>query len=313
MKKYSKYQNLFNHPHILYKYFPINKEFARRSKEDPTCLVFTPNLDRSVILDGWDTVDKWKTIAFEGAIYCTSPAFFNDPYDTALPSMPEKVPTDKERKQIISQLSENFHFTFKEIKELLDEDDFEKAISNKLQERKMPNYLCQEFINEMKENTQLYKELMAIACFSETNKSKLMWAHYANSYTGFCLEYDFTRIMDIKFRKGICKVVYSNEKPIREDYNNYYDYTSAVLATKSEDWSYEKEWRLINVLPYDLAIHKNYPVYCAKDAITAIYMGCNIDKEKRREIIEYFTKVRLPAFEMSLHDDEYGISFVRCN
>ena len=154
---------------------------------------------------------------------------------------------------------------------------------------------------------------MAISCFSETYKSKLMWGHYANSYTGYCLEYDFTRIGDEMFRRGINKVIYSNIRPRREDFKNDYDYTIAVLATKSEEWSYEKEWRLNNVLPYDMAINKNYPIYFVKEAITAIYLGCNLDCEKKKKIIEEYSGRGLPVFEMRLSDNEFGLYFEKVN
>ena len=159
MKKEPKYQNLFNHPHILYKYFPLNNDYARRYKDDPKLLTFTPSIDKSVIWEDWENVDKWETIVFDGAIYCTSPAFFNDPFDTALPLMPDKVPTENERKEIISQLSVAFHFTFKETKELLDAPDFENAILRKFHEIGLPDYLCQKFSSDLKKNTIIYKEL----------------------------------------------------------------------------------------------------------------------------------------------------------
>lgn len=313
MKKEPKYQNLFNHPHILYKYFPLNNDYARRYKDDPKLLTFTPSIDKSVIWEDWENVDKWETIVFDGAIYCTSPAFFNDPFDTALPLMPDKVPTENERKEIISQLSVAFHFTFKETKELLDAPDFENAILRKFHEIGLPDYLCQKFSSDLKKNTIIYKELMAISCFSENNKSKLMWGHYANSYSGVCIEYDFTKIKDEQFRRGINKVIYSNKRPKREDYDNDYDYTIAVLATKSEEWSYEKEWRLNYVLPYGQAIDKYYPVYYAKEAITSIYLGCNIDKVKKEKIVECYSDRGLPVFEMRLSDNEFDFSFVKVN
>lgn len=313
MKKERIYQNLFNHPRILYKYYPLNSEYTRKYKDDPTRLFFTPNIDKSIIWDEWENVDKWETIVFDGAIYCTSPAFFNDPFDTALPSMPDKVPTETERKDIISQLNPGLHFTFKEMKDLIEEPDFENTITDLFHKRGLPDYYCQQFIYELKRNTRIYKELMAISCFSETNKSKLMWGHYANSYTGYCLEYDFTRIGDEMFRRGINKVIYSNIRPRREDFKNDYDYTIAVLATKSEEWSYEKEWRLNNVLPYDMAINKNYPIYFVKEAITAIYLGCNIDCEKKKKIIEEYSGRGLPVFEMRLSDNEFGLYFEKVN
>ena len=34
-------------------------------------------------------------------------------------------------------------------------------------------------------------------------------------------------------------------------------------------------------MPYGQAIDKYYPVYYAKEAITSIYLGCNIDKVKK--------------------------------
>lgn len=35
------------------------------------------------------------------------------------------------------------------------------------------------------------KRFSAIACFSESIESVLMWSHYADSHKGFALEYDF--------------------------------------------------------------------------------------------------------------------------
>lgn len=32
-----------------------------------------------------------------------------------------------------------------------------------------------------------YKEEIVISCFSEVNNSKLMWAHYADGYSGLCI------------------------------------------------------------------------------------------------------------------------------
>jgi len=128
-----------------------------------------------------------------------------------------------------------------------------------------------------------------------------------------CIEYDFTKIKDEQFRRGINKVIYSNKRPKREDYDNDYDYTIAVLATKSEEWSYEKEWRLNYVLPYGQAIDKYYPVYYAKEAITSIYMGCNIDKVKKEKIVECYSDRGLPVFEMRLSDNEFDFSFVKVN
>ena len=35
----------------------------------------------------------------------------------------------------------------------------------------------------------------SIACFTESNDNSAMWGHYADSHRGFCIEYDFQKIL----------------------------------------------------------------------------------------------------------------------
>lgn len=91
-----------------------------------------------------------------------------------------------------------------------------------------------------------------IACFSETNKSNLMWSHYSENHTGICIEYDYTK--NKKITNHIFPVNYIN-KPINtielknpdiNNYNSEYELDILISAlTKSKEWEYEKEWRFI--------------------------------------------------------------------
>ena len=78
--------NIDENPRILYKYFPLSKDFAVRQKKDEKMLglTFTPNLKREEASQVGEVVDKWKLIALDGYIFYTSPQFFNDPFDTPL-------------------------------------------------------------------------------------------------------------------------------------------------------------------------------------------------------------------------------------
>ena len=40
------------------------------------------------------------------------------------------------------------------------------------------------------------KDRIRISSLSETKRSSLMWAHYAASHTGICIEFDFSDWMD---------------------------------------------------------------------------------------------------------------------
>lgn len=53
---------------------------------------------------------------------------------------------------------------------------------------------------------------LTISCFSVSGwNNQLMWSHYANSYAGICVEYDFTKINN--FIGFIYPVAYSAIRP----------------------------------------------------------------------------------------------------
>lgn len=53
---------------------------------------------------------------------------------------------------------------------------------------------------------------LTVTCFSASGwDNQLMWSHYANSYSGICVEYDFTKMNE--FIGFILPVTYSNERP----------------------------------------------------------------------------------------------------
>ena len=100
-----------------------------------------------------------------------------------------------------------------------------------------------------------------VCCFSANNQSTLMWAHYADSNKGICIEYDFNQLpspnTNLLF-KSIFPVAYTSEPidvaDLLEDSSSQiyqYPIDAAVLCTalnKASIWQYEQEWRIIWVL-----------------------------------------------------------------
>ena len=74
-----------------------------------------------------------------------------------------------------------------------------------------------------------------IICFAQNKKSLLMWAHYADHLKGVCLCFDTRR--DPELFKHVYKVDYSRFRNRERNYNFYF--------SKSKEWTYEKEWRLV--------------------------------------------------------------------
>jgi hypothetical protein len=85
---------------------------------------------------------------------------------------------------------------------------------------------------------------MGVYCLSEERGSILMWGHYSTCHKGFCLGFD-TSIPDGLFGRAE-QVTYSQDLPVAAmvvDSEN--DIVRKMLLTKSCDWSYEREWRII--------------------------------------------------------------------
>ncbi|MBD5534386.1 MAG: DUF2971 domain-containing protein [Lachnospiraceae bacterium] len=273
--------NLYEHPRKLYKYFPLSKDFAVKMFADNIVgLMFTPNLQRKEAEKIGKVIDKWRLNVIDGYIFYTSPQFFNDPFDTALPDAPEIVPTKEKRNEIIKELKRIVFIKKDEIDRLLYSEDFDRALRIVLEKISIDKHTKDE-----------------------------MWAHYAGSYKGFCIEYDFGQSYDISFQRGIGKVEYTSEKPTQEQFDDFDAYKSKVLLTKSECWSYEKEWRSIIVVEYFAWKNKMYPIIELKNYITAIYLGCNMPEDIQKEIVKAYKNTEVKVYKMKLYDNKFGFYF----
>ena len=80
-----------------------------------------------------------------------------------------------------------------------------------------------------------------LVCMSSTWQSPVMWAHYGDKHKGVCLAFD---VMD----KGGLEVNYHPERlalPSTRPADLTSDLITQLFTTKSAEWSYEKEYRLI--------------------------------------------------------------------
>ncbi len=145
-----------------------------------------------------------------------------------------------------------------------------------------------EYIGSMREIEPSVPELLdsaRISCFTNTALNPTMWAHYARDRTGICIEFDEDKIKELE-DAYIFNVKYMDRPPTVDtavltliadqvEYNNdalFKGYTdgyehlyeqafeegrsvlweifNGMLATKSQEWSYEQEKRLIYLLSF---------------------------------------------------------------
>lgn len=146
---------------------------------------------------------------------------------------------------------------------------------------------------------------MGIVCLSESDESLLMWAHYANNHRGMCVEYD---LMEINKQLNFTPVpiIYSKD---RVCYNNLNPDTAGndsvalflrSITSKSEEWRYECEWRIIR----DEAACGDRWDSDKKGALldmirpSSITLGCAAEEQLEAAVREYCEKNQIYLYKM---------------
>jgi hypothetical protein len=84
---------------------------------------------------------------------------------------------------------------------------------------------------------------LRVCALTELRDDVVSWGHYADCHKGFCIQFDFCD--DKRVAPLLFPVTYQAEIPKFSERPDSNEVVSLGLLTKSQGWSYEKEWRLI--------------------------------------------------------------------
>jgi hypothetical protein len=234
----------------------------------------------------------------EGKFKLSRPNQFNDPWDCRVHY---HVPTDpagiERAMQHWKESDRKHHPEISEAKRALIAYDI-KSHPDKLMdallktEELLYDYLCKQY---------------RIYCLSEKFDMPLMWSHYASAHTGICLEFDTKRA---PFSRATTKVRYLSAYPAYDIVEGAYD----SLFTKSADWSYEAEWRLI---AEERAFARSSRTIKTDDdfllipsgVLNSVIIGCLTDKSTQRRI-ENIIRTNAPSVlvrKATLARDKYEL------
>jgi hypothetical protein len=130
-------------------------------------------------------------------------------------------------------------------------------------------------------------------CLSENDMNTLMWAHYGDSYKGCMLGFQHIDELSTPFAAAE-KVRYSDQAPVIGSAVDFYLYGPtkeqnkktrlAIYHTKSEDWKYEKEWRVIyKVKDVDNKPYSDFKFY--PQELASITFGLKMDSKNKNIIL----------------------------
>lgn len=213
----------------------------------------------------------WKDIVLKGHAYLSPANTFNDPFDCKIYFDPVAAKNMKGSK-------------YKEVlRKFYTDDAIEFSSTEEIHEK---------IVEGLREDIFVF-------CFSETWDSLLMWAHYANSYNGFCIEYEVGKISE-NVKEHMYPAIYRRE---------YIDSTEAiaytrehagfiVTLTKAEEWQYEREWRIVKFEKANIYLRRS---------IKAIHIGMKCSKEIRQELIKWAKEKQKELYLIKPARDRYAL------
>lgn len=221
-----------------------------------------------------ETISRYKYLPFnegslsvlsESTMNFTAPKDFNDPFDC--------VP-DVDKDKYLEHTSKN-KALLKEAGNILGYSPA-KRIQNK---NKLLNNLKKGI--EKKSFKEYFSKRIGVCCLSKDPLNLLMWAHYADSHSGFIVEFVMPKSPYIKYENATeyainhlhpQKVIYTKDKPIIDPFSgDDIDNMEKTFLHKSIDWEYEQEERVIDYLRGP-GIH-NYDRKILKSVIAGLKMS----------------------------------------
>lgn len=221
-----------------------------------------------------NSIDDFK----DEQLWFNDPNNYNDPFDTFVSgalfdnSIEDLKETILNRKSTLDEI-------FGKLETNIEEDELFIENFKKNEEARL------NFIKTV-------RSTFRVSCFSQKNDSILMWSHYANSHKGFCLEYDFKMLKELITLP--LPVKYSNDLP------NDIDDKLKLIFTKSKEWSYEEEWRLVK--PAEKCVSQSNII-----SPIAIYLGINMDEQIKKSIMDMAKGKNIKIYQMYLNQNEFKL------
>lgn len=177
--------------------------------------------------------------------------------------------------------------------------------------------LCERLAEDVNRASREPRDTTLVYCMTEDKSCGPMWENYADGYTGFCIEYDFSdwenkQFEDVKNLIYIFPVIYLKERPVF-DVIPFFEtsirssvFGEAIdkdiplqvelnkqLLRKEAKYSYEQEWRFAiknrqnNIQPFPF--------------VSAIYMGKDITENNIKHLKVVARKLKVPLYKQTLN------------
>jgi Protein of unknown function (DUF2971) len=174
----------------------------------------------------------------ESVVYCSNPNDFNDPWDCK-PHYSKSALNDPVGYR---RTVEWFVRAARKIDQSISDAEHTRREGILLNDRPRLEWMVDKL------STSMVEAVIAqyrVYCLSTRPDLPLMWSHYARSHRGVCLEFGVKNELFC----GAFPVDYLDAFPEMDLTDNTEDAALQALLSKSREWAYENEYRLITAAP----------------------------------------------------------------
>ena len=229
-----------------------------------------------------------KKVLLENELYFASNEDFNDPFDSKIPTDYYLLDTDNKKLEYA-----------KDIVKRQESYLIKNGIDLKFETNRIYKILKLD-LNTVHDNFAKIEEKTTAneygaLCLSETWESILMWSHYADSHKGYCIGFKGEQLIKHSVSQFACKINYNNKYPhIDPLEKNQMVNTFKRWQYKAEDWSYEKEYRIVKGL---FNGDSNRYLIFPDNYIAEIILGMNIEQPDKEEILAIAKSKNIPVYQ----------------
>jgi len=192
-----------------------------------------------------ETLQILKYFCEEFTLKISEPTSFNDPFEFKI-ALDLDADEDTMRKR------------FFEDKPDAAQADFEDWLRHHTKQSKW--WIAQETRRDLLKR-------FGVFCTSAIEDNHLMWSHYAENHTGFCVGFDESQLAGLKGLIGQGFVEYQEKAPTFQYYFESAElFQNRVFGCKSAHWSYESEYRFL----FDHSGLLRFP----RSALREVALGC---------------------------------------
>lgn len=278
------------------------------AKEDPQPVDTPPVLYKYRPFDanGFDI-----NLITQGRVWFSSARHFNDPFDSSVHLFIDSVPWETQLRHAMGLL--------RRTNPTLNREQRRVIATRQLKERERDPNRSQQFQQSQQRQNET---AFGICCLTPVYDDLLMWAHYSDNHTGFCIgfhshvieRWQQEFVVTNQSLLDLVKIEYSEEMPRLGFYetmlsDDWQDGLMKLVTTRSIYWSYEQEYRLMY---WD---HPDTALALGREVVAEVIFGCRADDSDITGVFSALGSggVTVPLYKARKHSTKFALEFDRIN